>query len=480
MRALRLQQLEKLNDEGDVPRIPDGVAILTSPTLMIEHGRRCDTNSILSCAGSNQEVKETIAKLWNPLSCYICHKPYIELHFFYHQLCPDCAAFNFKKRDEMTDMHGKVCIVTGARCKIGFRCALKLLRCGASVIATTRFPRDAAARYVAESDSSMWIKKLHIYGIDFRDISRLESFCKFVTQHYDRLDVIVNNACQTVRRPSAYYAHLIDAEIQYNSISGNLSGDSTNPMHEVLQKNNLFCHEKLKQTNQLIAVADNVSEHCIASRESNNWAINNLSSAEMTQLIIAPEDIGVDETAFPAGALDVNNQQVDLRKKNSWTMKLHEVSTPELAEVFAINTMAPAILNAKLKPLMERNISDMKFIVNVSAMEGKFYRFKSENHPHTNMAKAALNMMTRTSAQDYVKSKIYMTAVDTGWINDEKPIELAVAHEKKHKFQTPLDEIDAAARVLDPIISPLKLIAEGERVEPPWGIFLKDYMKCEW
>lgn len=121
---------------------------------------------------------------------------------------------------------------------------------------------------------------------------------------------------------------------------------------------------------------------------------------------------------------------------------------PKLLKVFAINSIAPSILNARLKALMERNIDDWKFIVNVSAMEGKFYRYKSDKHPHTNMAKAALNMMTRTSAQDYVKSKIYMTAVDTGWINDEKPIDLAMRHMKQHDFQTPIDEIDAAARLV--------------------------------
>lgn len=125
-------------------------------------------------------------------------------------------------------------------------------------------------------------------------------------------------------------------------------------------------------------------------------------------------------------------------------------------------------------------------------MEGKFYRYKSDAHPHTNMAKAALNMMTRTSAQDYVKSGIYMTAVDTGWINDEKPIDLAMAHEKVHNFQTPLDEVDAAARVLDPVIAPIRAAQDAAKkrntgsveeelvIEPPWGYFLKDYVKTEW
>jgi NAD(P)-dependent dehydrogenase (short-subunit alcohol dehydrogenase family) len=204
----------------------------------------------------------------------------------------------------------------------------------------------------------------------------------------------------------------------------------------------------------------------------------------MTQLQLTAGD---DEVAsatsalFPLGATDVNGQQVDLRKHNSWTMRLHEVSTPELAEVFAINSIAPTVINARLKGLMERDAAAMKFIVNVSAMEGKFYRYKSDAHPHTNMAKAALNMMTRTSAQDYVKSRIYMTAVDTGWINDEKPVELAAKHHQQHGFQTPIDEIDAAARVLDPVIAPLLAKQRGaEVVEPPWGFFLKDYQKCEW
>ena len=200
---------------------------------------------------------------------------------------------------------------------------------------------------------------------------------------------------------------------------------------------------------------------------------------------------------------------MDLRSSNSWTMQLADIQTPELAEVMAINTMAPFILNARLKPLLARGASrgggpeGARFIVNVSAMEGKFYRYKSSNHPHTNMAKAgwsqcyhgmeptslrprtntakaALNMMTRTSAADYEKAGIYMTAADTGWINDEKPLEKASAHEARHHFATPLDEVDAASRVLDPIIGPLAAAERGEPFDPPWGYFLKDYMKCEW
>ncbi|CAM9166982.1 unnamed protein product, partial [Ectocarpus fasciculatus] len=459
LRALRTKQLEALNADGYAPRVPDGVAICagsSSVPLLLEGGGQ-------EPAAAGKEPK----KVLNPISCYICHKPYVELHFFYHQLCPDCASFNFEKRNEMADLRGKVCVVTGARCKIGYRSALKLLRCGAAVIATTRFPADAAQRYAAEEDSADWSSRLHVYGLDFRDIALLEKFCVFVMDNYDRLDVIINNACQTIRRPPAYYAHLLDAENDYQR---RLEGGSAGPVAGTdPSSHDGKMDEIAPKEGQMVNSAEEVS------------SIGHfLSSSDMTQLQMAPGDEAGQGGAFPTGVLDVNRQQVDLRKKNSWTMKLHEVSTPELAEVFAINAMAPAILDARLKPLMERNMKDFKFIVNVSAMEGKFYRFKSDNHPHTNMAKAALNMMTRTSAQDYVKSNIFMTAVDTGWINDEKPAELAVAHEKKHKFQTPLDEIDAAARVLDPVIGPMKAIQNGEVVEPPWGLFLKDFMKCEW
>ena len=540
LRAVRLRQLEQLNDEGFQPRVPDGVAICdlteakfdASNKMLLGNDNQIGADAkatlLLGDVGApEQSLQEggelvvsasstaTLKSLINPISCYICHKPYVELHFFYHQLCPACAAFNYAKREEKANLSGKVCLVTGGRTKIGYRSALKLLRCGSRVVVTTRFPHDAAIRFAAEKDCNNWLDNLDIYGLDFRDLRRLEEFCSYLQITYERLDVIINNACQTIRRPPAYYQHLIADEVQYaeegtaastaalpicdagkkidkilkkQTIFSTVQSESYNSTQQMKLQNNGNGGSDVSSTNSTVA-ADGIKAlsslasvadiHQPATNNSDN-STGGLNSVQLSQLMVAPGDDNGDPTLFPTGSLDVNRQQVDLRKHNSWTMKLDEVSTPELAEVFAINTMAPTILNARLKGMMKRNPDDLKFIVNVSAMEGKFYRFKSERHPHTNMAKAALNMLTRTSAQDYIKSNIHMTSVDTGWINDEKPIDLAVKHEKKHKFQTPLDEIDAAARVLDPVIGPLNALDRGEVADPPWGVFLKDYMKCEW
>ena len=178
----------------------------------------------------------------------------------------------------------------------------------------------------------------------------------------------------------------------------------------------------------------------------------------------------------------MHGQQIDLRSNNSWRLKLDEVPLPELAEVMAINAVAPFVLNARLTPLLSRsaaletNDARAAFIVNVSAMEGKFYRHKTPNHPHTNMAKAALNMMTRTSAAELAeKRRVFMTAVDTGWINDENPRHIAARIAEAHDFQTPIDEVDAAARVLHPVFH-----GYGPGVEPLRGVFLKDYVATEW
>ncbi len=370
-----------------------------------------------------------------PQTCYICKSPYTTVHHFYDRLCPACGDFNFTKRTELADLRGRVALLTGGRVKIGYQAGLKLLRAGARLLVTTRFPRDAAARYAREVDFGEWGDRLEIFGLDLRHTPSVEAFCRMLVQSRDRLDVIVNNACQTVRRPPEFYAHMMAAE------SGALQ-------------------ELPAQVQRLLGPTQ-------------------ASAPQLSQVRLLPEELLAlphdQETLFPTGQLDQDLQQVDLRSRNSWRLLLADVSTVELLEVQLVNAIAPFILNARLKPLMLRTPNRDKHIVNVSAVEGQFYRsWKTTRHPHTNMAKAALNMMTRTAAADYHSDGIHMNSVDTGWVTDEDAAEIAARKTREQRFHPPLDIVDGAARIVDPVMSGLNT---GEHV---WGQFLKDYRPTDW
>jgi NAD(P)-dependent dehydrogenase (short-subunit alcohol dehydrogenase family) len=393
-----------------------------------------------------------------PQHCYVCKKKYSTIHFFYDQLCPECAPFNYAKRTELVDLRGRVALLTGGRVKIGYQAGLKLLRAGAELIVTTRFPRDSAARYAEEPDFADWSDRLQIYGLDLRHTPSVEAFCQQLVATRPRLDFIINNACQTVRRPPDFYAHMMEGETA-----------ALHDMPEHLRK--LLGHyEGLRGSNLL----PDPGPSSLANRDGSK--VPGLTrAAELSQLPLLPEELLAQQHLFPEGRLDQDLQQVDLRERNSWRLLMAEVPSVELLEVQLVNAIAPFIINARLKPLMLRTADRDKHIVNVSAMEGQFYRnFKTTRHPHTNMAKAALNMMTRTSATDYHNDGIHMNSVDTGWVTDEDPAVLAARKVAEERFHPPLDIVDGAARIVDPIISGIN---SGEHV---WGQFLKDFKPTDW
>lgn len=397
-------------------------------------------------------------------NCYVCKEEFTTLHHFYDTMCEKCGDFNYAKRFQTADMTGQVALVTGSRLKIGYHITLMMLRAGATVIATTRFPVDSALRFAKEDDFSEWGDRLKIHGLDLRHIPSVEIFCNYIEQQYTRLDVLINNAAQTVRRPAGFYQHLLENEEKNIAdlplqIQDLLSGHTS-------------CVQEL---GHLSADLGNQDKNLPVSWHGKQVGIGLSASAKLSQIAYSVDQSIVPQEVFPVGKLDADLQQVDLRKTNSWRLTLGEVDTSEMLEVQLVNSVAPFVLCNRLVRLMKKDNTGKKHIINVSAMEGKFHTFHKEaRHPHTNMAKASLNMMTHTSAAEFAKFGIYTNAVDTGWVTDEDPVDLAKRKEELHDFQPPLDIVDGAARVMDPLF-------DGINTGKHWcGKFLKDYRPISW
>jgi len=387
-------------------------------------------------------------ELCNSRRCYICKERYREVRSDYHMLCERCAEENLARRNARCDLRGRIAVVTGGRVKIGFHVALKLLRDGARVLVTTRFPRDAARRFAEVPDSADWRDRLHVHGVDFLDLPAVAGLIDEVHRRFDHLDILINNAAQTIRRPPAYYREVRAAE------SAPLTGAAAG-----------------------IDVRD--ARPALAGPAPRPTAAPPAALPGPETGTAGPDPAGVPalealaEALFPAGRTDETGQPLDLRARNSWSLRAHEVEPLEWMETHVVNAFVPFLLTARLRGLLEASPFPDRYIVQVSAMEGSFSRHaKTVRHPHTNMAKASLNMLTRTAAADYAASGIHMNSVDTGWITDERPHPDKTA-QREAGFRPPLDVIDGAARVYDPIV-------RGVQGHPVSGLFLKDYRAVEW
>ncbi|WP_405997327.1 SDR family NAD(P)-dependent oxidoreductase [Streptomyces sp. NBC_00829] len=401
-----------------------------------------ETEGLLPSSSVSGEIAGILQR---PRSCYICKTRYVEVDAFYHQLCQKCAAENRARRDARTDLSGRRALLTGGRAKIGMYIALRLLRDGAHTTITTRFPNDAIRRFKAMPDSDEWIHRLKIVGIDLRDPAQVVALADSVAAE-GPLDILINNAAQTVRRSPQAYSELVAAE------SAPLPAGELPPA-------------------QVIGTFGSGAVDSVAALPS--AAGEGLTAQDVTDLALVSGSASLERIAAGT-AIDAGGLVPDLHDTNSWIQTVSEVDPVELLEVQLCNSTAPFILISRLRPAMAAAAAKRSYVVNVSAMEGVFSRgYKGAGHPHTNMAKAALNMLTRTSAQEMFETDgILMTAVDTGWITDERPHpdKMRLADEG---FHAPLDLVDGAARVYDPIV-------RGEDGEDLYGCFLKDYAPANW
>ena len=402
-------------------------------------------------------------ELETPRNCYVCKTSFTKMHHFYDTMCTDCGDFNYAKRFQTANVKGQIAIITGSRLKIGYHITLMLLRGGATVIATTRFPVDSALRFAKEEDFMEWGHRLKIHGLDLRHIPSVEIFCNFIEQKYGRLDILINNAAQTVRRPAGFYTHLMENEERPIAALPKQVQD--------LLRDHTDCLQELK----VLTTGTSSNQNMPVTWHGPEPGIGLRASAKLSQIPYSFDNTLVANEVFPEGELDADLQQVDLRKTNSWRLKLGQIETTEMIEVQLVNSVAPFVLCNRLAEVMKKDKTGQKHIINVSAMEGKFYHgYKDDRHPHTNMAKAALNMLTHTAAGSLAKEGIYMNAVDTGWVTDEDPAELAKRKQEEEDFQPPLDIVDGAARVMDPLF-------DGINTGKHWcGKFLKDYIPIAW
>ncbi|KAJ5860925.1 uncharacterized protein N7529_008235 [Penicillium soppii] len=381
-------------------------------------------------------------KFSEKMRCYICRYVFSasEAHELYPSLCRQCGMFNVGcaqlSLPDRLNLTGKFALITGGRINLGYSTALRLLRCGANVIVSSRYPADAAARYAKETDFSQWGSRLKVVGADFRtakDAFRLvhivknllcawEGENKFENQR--RLDILINNAAQTLTDP-------IKAEVE-----------------AIAREEQLKDHTATKLL--LASTSDSYKPRVRGGLQS-SW-ISSIESGK-TKLYI--------ENDAKNNQAEIQNTHKGLRTtndadpaKSSWVQSLSEIPYEDLISAHSVNAFVPLILCRELLKNMGSEPPHSKhqphgYIVNVSSREGiledvPHSRSKAGHHVHTNMSKAAINMITETEAQTAWKSRrVAMNTVDPGY--------MSAAPEYQRDEGCPIGFEDGAARVLWPI-----------------------------
>lgn len=337
-------------------------------------------------------VKYHQTKLFNFPQCYICRKFYLNNDTFdrYYTMCLQCGIFNYKQRFYTANLSNIVAFVSGIRQKIGYCIALKLLRAGATVIGTSRFYNITNYNYKKNNDYNEWKDRLIICSCDFTDISQVNDLISFLKKK--NLNIIINNACQTIRPSNNYIKKLLLLE---NHLSLNfLEYDNAHRLQTSnhCSDNSIIIHSQI-DSNFLI---------------DNKIVLNNF------------HDI-VDD---------------NIKQSSSWNKKIDQIDPREIFEAIIINQTVPTLFVNQLKSTMK----GPKFIINVTALEGQFNTKKNANHLHTNMCKSAMDMMIRTLFEEQ-DPELHVYCINPGFVSGVNP-----QHE-----HFPLSPEDAASRILNPI-----------------------------
>ena len=461
----------------------------TEDDVLIEDTKDVENRSLLKKKRKKEKEDETKEK-YVYKSCYICKQKLglDNINKFYGSLCTKCGDYNYSFRTMKLDFSGRIAIVTGGRIKIGYYIVTKLLSYGCKVITTSRFPKDALFKFKEDPEYDLWKNNLIIYPIDFRIIQSTMNFVKYIQKNYSHVDFLINNAAQTVRRTTDYYEYLMPIEVKklpeednekiikndYLSIQKQISEDFEKNKNESEKKENIIKIDIQKESERKQIINSLVS--LVNQNKDNNEKDEFIPLSVIASQIKIMEEKDQPKVCIMGG----DGQPYDFSKgKNSWNFELDEIPLEEFIEVQIINAWTPYYLCAKLKPMMMKSPFPDKYIVNVTAVEGIFNHYKRTTHVHTNMAKAALNMLTRTCGKYMEKNGIYMTCVDTGWVSHMNEMNKIIDDETKEYAENemvivPLDELDGAMRVLHPIIEGIKNKKYFS------GILLKDYIKSKW